>query len=191
MNIRLPSLKQLNEFSIEGLREFATEKIDAAQTADMLDNPPGIVPYKLYAYLSTTFNDGIILDLGTNKGGSALAASFNPKNHVLSYDINDFGQKGVEKDNITFKIMDWQSDDEIDYEKIKMIIIDTDHSGSQENAFMKWLTSKGWSGILLLDDIYLNHNMVGMWENISASKREVTRLGHHRPCGTGIVEFGK
>ena len=44
MNIRLPSLKQLNEFSIEGLREFATEKIDAAQTADMLDNPPGIVP---------------------------------------------------------------------------------------------------------------------------------------------------
>ena len=58
---------------------------------------PGISEYQLYAYLSTKFNDSIILDIGTRYGGSALALSFNESNHVRSYDIEEQGASYIQK----------------------------------------------------------------------------------------------
>ena len=41
--------------------------------------------YRLYAWLSTQFNNTTILDVGTRTGGSALALSYNDKNKVAFY----------------------------------------------------------------------------------------------------------
>ena len=45
--------------------------------------------YRLLAYLSTLFNDQILFDVGTLKGYSALALSYNRANKIVSYDIED------------------------------------------------------------------------------------------------------
>ena len=199
MKTQLPTLEELKEFDLESLREFAEDGGLGVQVDDMFDNPPGIVPYKLYAYLSTTFNDSIILDIGTSWGCSALALSFNPTNTVLSYDVKDYG-KEVKKENITFKIRDFQKDEDIDYKKVKMILLDTNHTGTQEVEFMQFLIEKDWDGLLLLDDIHLNEPMQNFWECFDEDiKVDVTELGHgvnnssspYGTCGTGFVEFGE
>lgn len=46
--------------------------------------------YQLLAYLSTRFDNKTLFDIGTLKGYSALALSYNPSNRVISYDIADF-----------------------------------------------------------------------------------------------------
>ena len=43
--------------------------------------------YVILAHLSTYFNDSILIDLGTNKGESAAALSYNKSNIVYTYDI--------------------------------------------------------------------------------------------------------
>ena len=43
--------------------------------------------YAILAHLSTYFNDSIIVDLGTHRGGSAAALSYNKSNKVYAFDI--------------------------------------------------------------------------------------------------------
>ena len=38
--------------------------------------------YKLLSYLSTLFNNSIIIDIGTHRGSSALALSYNSTNII-------------------------------------------------------------------------------------------------------------
>jgi tRNA1(Val) A37 N6-methylase TrmN6 len=64
----------------------------------------GISEYRLYAYLSTLFNQTTILDIGTRTGGSALALSYNPKNNVRSYDIVEQGASSIRKENVSWII---------------------------------------------------------------------------------------
>ena len=86
--------------------------------------------------------------------------------------------------------MDFRDDDTIDFDKVKMIIIDTAHTGEQETEFMKFLIEKDWSGILLLDDIHQNPAMEEFWSNFDDDiKEDVTGIGHTACCGTGLVEF--
>ena len=55
--------------------------------------------YRLYARLSTQFNNTTILDVGTRTGGSALALSYNETNNVMSYDLQEQGaSSGINKD---------------------------------------------------------------------------------------------
>lgn len=52
-------------------------------------NKQGIEHYKLLAYFSTQFNGVNIIDIGTHRGSSALALSYNINNTVHSFDILD------------------------------------------------------------------------------------------------------
>ena len=45
--------------------------------------------YKLLAYLSSFFNNETIVDIGTYRGLSALALSYNSSNKIITYDIID------------------------------------------------------------------------------------------------------
>lgn len=153
-------------------------------------HPSGISEYRLYAYLSTLFNDTLILDIGTRIGGSALALSYNPKNQVISYDLIEQGASSIQKQNITWKIKNFMEDDEIDWDKVSIVMIDVDpHDGSQERVMMDWLRDKGWKGILIHDDIGPDWpDTQKMWEEIPEEKFDVTEIGHL--SGTGIVNFG-
>lgn len=151
--------------------------------------PPGDSPFKLYAYIGTLFNGKTILDVGTQYGNSALAFSYNEKNKVVSYNIVDEGASVIERENITWKVMDFRNDDTIDYDNVEVICIDVDpHDGGQEVEMIDFLKKKKWSGILLLDDIHKNAEMDNFWNSINYgedSKFDVTHIGHS--SGTGLI----
>jgi len=203
MKTIIPELSQLEDLDMSYMLPILEESnIPEDVITDSCYSPAGNVPYRLYAYMSSTFDDGIILDIGTLFGSSAIAASFNSKNQVISYDVNDHIQRvdatTPKKENIQFKIMNFMEDDSIEWDKVKMIIIDTDHTGSQETEFMKFLIEKDWSGLLLLDDIHINEPMEQFWNCFDDDiKMDLTNIGHgvncpsspYGTCGTGFVEF--
>ena len=81
----------------------------------------GQCEYRLYAHLSTLFNGTTILDVGSRTGGSALALSYNEKNQVISYDLEEQGASSIKRDNITWKIQDFREDDTLDFDNISTI----------------------------------------------------------------------
>ena len=97
--------------------------------------------YRLYAWLSTQFNNTTILDVGTRTGGSALALSYNEKNNVISYDLVEQGaSSGISKSNVEFKIQDFRNDDTLDFDNISIIMIDVDpHDGTTEEEMFVFL----------------------------------------------------
>jgi hypothetical protein len=151
----------------------------------------GPQPYKIYAYLSTMFNNTTILDIGTEWGNSALSLAYNPNNNVISYDIEYKEADKINKDNINFKIMDFMQDETIPWDNVSIIVIDVDpHDGIQEPVMLQFLKDKGWKGLLLLDDIGdMFQDMKHWFATIEDQKWELDHhIGHY--SGTGVVNFG-
>jgi hypothetical protein len=172
---------QVKKTNVEHLKKLA---IDPAHWYGS-----GVCEYQLYAYLSTFFNNSIILDVGTRTGGSALALSYNDSNKIISYDLQEQGASNIKKDNIIWKIQDFRDDETLDYDKISIIMIDVDpHDGIQEREMFDFLREKKWKGILLLDDICDWPDIKKLWEEFEDTKLDVTEIGHF--SGTGIVSFG-
>ena len=65
----------------------------------------GVEHYRLLAHISSYYNDETILDIGSYKGGSALALSFNKNNTVISIDIENHLELSINRANIEFKIL--------------------------------------------------------------------------------------
>ena len=177
------------------LDKDAIKSLDVSHLAEQSLNKndwlsAGQSEYRLYAWLSKQFNNTTILDVGTRTGGSALALSYNEKNQVISYDLMEQGASQIQKDNITWKIQDFRSDDTLDWKNISIIMIDVDpHDGVQEVEMMEFLNEVGWKGIMLLDDIGPGWPEVqDMWDEIPEEKLDVTEVGHM--SGTGLVNFG-
>lgn len=174
----------------------AVRTLDVSALEEQSINPndwltAGQSEYRLYAWLSSQFDNTTILDVGTRTGGSALALSYNDKNQVISYDLVEQGaSSAIKKENITFKIQDFREDDTLDWDNVSIIMIDVDpHDGVQEVEMMEFLNEKGWKGIMLLDDIGPGWPEVqDMWDAIEEPKIDVTPVGHM--SGTGLVNFG-
>ena len=190
----LPSFRRVN------VRGLATKSI---RMQDNFEEGPGGSPYHLYAFLSTLFDDSIILDVGSQYGNSALAFSYNESNHVISYEIDPWysnetyhtkTRRDIERDNITWRDIDFRDDEDIDYEKVKIILIDIDPHGhkiagkEEELRMIEHLLDKGWSGVLIFDDINKGCQMQDFWNELSIpgwTKIDVSELGHS--SGTGIL----
>lgn len=161
--------------------------------------------YPLYAYLSNLVDNSTILDIGTRDGLSAISFSKNKLNKVVSYDIVDYGQFNIKKENIEFKLMDFREDKLINYDNVSIIFIDVDpHDGVQEREMYNFLKKISWEGMLVLDDISENGlsssglnpsefiwylEMFKWWQEIKDEKYNLTDVGHF--SGTGLVNFGK
>ena len=190
MNI-ITELRKLTSEELDKFDLSHLEKLGFRMQNNLL-YPPGDSPFKLYAYLSKLFDGGIILDVGTEYGNSALALSHNENNTVISYNIVEEGASGIDKKNIVWKIMDFRDDESIDYDAVRMICIDVDpHDGSQEIEMFKFLQEKEWEGILIFDDIHVNGKMDDFWNSIEPIdltedvKYDITHIGHS--SGTGII----
>ena len=177
--LKKSEIRNLDVFELESVSLNANDWLSAGQSE-----------YRLYAYLSTCFNDSVILDVGTRVGGSALALSYNENNRFISYDLTEQGASKIVKDNIEFKIQDFREDDSLNYDEISIIMIDVDpHDGVQEVEMMEFLKDRGWQGIILLDDIGPAWPEVqDMWDAIEEPTIDVTEVGHM--SGTGLVNFG-
>lgn len=151
----------------------------------------GTEHYRLLKYLSYSFSDELILDIGTLYGCSALALSSNPRNEVYSFNIvdNDIKISSIPK-NITFRRGNVLSDEyKSEISRSALILLDTMHTGVFERQIYRHLLKTDYHGVLLLDDIYLNKEMVSFWNDIKEDKQDITNLGHS--TGTGIVYFDK
>lgn len=150
----------------------------------------GPQPYKLYAYLSTLFKGSVILDVGTEWGNSALAFSYSPNNHVMSYDVAYMNADIIRNRNIEFKIMNFMEDDTIPWDNVSIIMIDVNpHDAVQEPVMIDFLYSIGWSGLLILDDIGSMFPPMKNWfQSLNEEKWELDQsIGHY--SGTGLVNF--
>lgn len=177
------------------LDDFVLTNHEYLVTRRYYDLPAGTNEYRLYSYLSTLFNNTTILDIGTLYGRSAVALSYNDKNQVISYNIEDqirnAQHKIYTKKNIEFRIGNILDDLTTDLiSKCKIVMIDIDHFEIIETKLIKKLEELGFSGIILLDDIHhpqenLNIAMQRLWNSIEHKKYDITRYGH--VSGTGLI----
>jgi hypothetical protein len=149
---------------------------------------PGLEHYKLLSHISLLYNNVNLLDIGTYKGCSALALSYNTTNKIYSFDINAglVNLKSPVPDNIHFIVDDILNEQYVELiMSSPMIFLDTYHDGPFEHAFLNHLIQNKWTGYLLLDDIYLNDAMKSFWDSIQYEKFDISYIGHH--SGTGLV----
>ena len=151
--------------------------------------------YKLLAYLSTLWDGVEIFDIGTHRGASSLALSYNSKNKVLSFDI-EHKYRLAQVENIQYFLEDLfdesvRSGWEARLLASPFIFLDIDpHEGTRELKFYKWLEEKQYKGIVILDDIWYFKDMRDkFWYEIPTEhKIDITHLGHW--SGTGLLQFG-
>ncbi len=174
----------INSFDMSELSQTIIEK----QFADYFTAAAGVEHYRLLAYLSTCYTNVSILDVGTYKGCSALALSYNDVNTITSFDVYDYRKLRSTPENVSFVIGDVVSGN---YDELiltsPLIMLDTDHDGSFEIVFYDHLCNLNYKGLLLLDDIHLNEPMKKFWNLIKQPKQDITSVGHW--SGTGVVVF--
>ena len=153
--------------------------------------------YKLLSYLSTFYNGETIIDIGTHRGSSALALSYNPSNTIYTFDIhNKVENAGIKsRDNIVFSFDNLfepaaQATWKARILSAPFIFLDVDpHNGSMEIEFYTWLKKIDYKGFVICDDIwYFKEMRDNFWYRVPAGERhDLTHLGHW--SGTGIINF--
>lgn len=144
--------------------------------------------YRLLSYISLENKNIKMMDIGTLKGCSSLAMSINNTNEIYSFDISDSFDLHMIPKNVNYFIDNvLKAEYKLHILDSKFILLDTFHDGTFENTFYNYLNEIGYKGVLILDDIYLNNEMVSFWNSISVKKKDLTNLGHI--TGTGIVYF--
>jgi hypothetical protein len=136
--------------------------------------------------------DGItILDVGTNWGDSAISLSQNPKNKVITYDIEHIWNYpfSVNYPNLEFKLMDIIKESEDIIMSSKIIFLDIAHDGIQEKSFTDLLSKIGYKGYVFCDDIHLPWEplMETWWNSLNIEKYDLTDIGHS--WGTGFINY--
>tara|TARA_B110000971_G_scaffold4082_1_gene4145 strand:- start:11918 stop:12511 length:594 start_codon:yes stop_codon:yes gene_type:complete len=177
------------------LDDFLLKNHDYLVDTTYYDLPSGQQEYRLYSYLSTLFNNIIILDIGTLSGRSAISFSHNNTNKVISYnivdDIKDPSHKIYTKNNIDFRIKNVLDDLTPELvSKTKIVMIDIDHFEVIEREIIKRLYKLGFSGIIILDDIHHpgqkeRDAMQRLWNSLKYEKYDITKYGHS--SGTGLI----
>lgn len=182
--IKKPTRKQLNKIDLGIFYDLVK---DSTHKDYFLDEV-GKEHYKLLAYIAIQLpKDSIYIDLGTFKGLSALAASFNEKINIYTYDIadGDIEPQMIDRPNITFKHMSCFDDIEFIVES-DFIFLDIDpHDGNQERRFIDTISEAGYKGQILCDDIHFQSQMKNFWNNLNFKKEDWTSIGHY--SGSGMI----
>ena len=160
---------------------------------------PGKQHYKLLSYFSTLFNNSNIIDIGTHRGHSALALSYNDTNMIYTFDIvNNVCNPEIRyKKNISFHLEDlFSTEVQNRWEHIIMscpfIFLDVDpHNGDMEIEFYNYLKRINYPGFVICDDIWFFKEMRdNFWYKIPEEFRyDLSEHGHW--SGTGVFTFNK
>jgi predicted O-methyltransferase YrrM len=191
-----PSLNDINKIDLNVCFHDILNEMNTNENEEM-NGICGNEHYRLLAYYSTLFDNSILLDIGTHKGKSALALSYNKSNTVISFDIVDNvdNRRIKTKENIEYNLENlW--DIEIQNKWMETILnapfifLDVDpHNGTMEYYFYSFLKKINYKGILLCDDIwYFKEMRDNFWYKIPDKYRyDLTEYGHW--SGTGIINF--
>jgi predicted O-methyltransferase YrrM len=146
-----------------------------------MQKPSGVEHYRLLRFLAE--QSGLVFDVGTYRGYSALALALGGAN-VVSYDIADHRDKSAARSAIEFRTGNALDDSRL--LDADLIVLDTFHDGRYENEFYEFIR-RDYKGALILDDIHLNDEMRHFWLSIEEEKHDISAVGHH--SGTGLVLF--
>ncbi len=174
-------------------------KQDEFDTINEFFNTPGKQHYRLLSYLSTLYNNSIIIDIGTHRGSSATALSYNKTNKIYTFDILD----KINNDNIKNISNIYFCYDKLFEEtgqekwketilKAPFIFLDVDpHNGKMEWDFYQFLKKINYRGFIVCDDIWYFKEMRNeFWYKIPYEERyDLTEFGHF--SGTGIFTFNE
>lgn len=178
---------ELNNTELDQISlQYLIDKYPTGEYRHHLNGVSGQEPYKLYAYISTLFDNVKLADIGTRTGNSALAFSHNESNQVDSYDIKRC-KHNIKRNNISFYLENILIHPKIlNYD---IICLDIDpHDGTKEQECLAFLMGNNWRGLLVLDDIGTDWPLMHQWwHKIGLRKWDVTKYGH--ASGTGIVDF--
>ena len=175
--------------------------------------------YKLLCVISSQIDNGIIIDIGTHHGNSAIALGYNLYKNInnicnrpllYTFDIKDFRANSCKKfmnnysvhyslENVfNCNIRDKYKNALLES---KLIIIDIDpHNGVLEYELYNWLFENNYKGLILFDDIYLTQGHVANGYEPSTQSMEIfwnkipnkykLDLTHiGHWSGTGLVSF--
>ena len=175
--------------------------------------------YKLLCAISCQINNGIIIDIGTHNGNSAVALGYNlykNKNNILdrsilyTFDITDLKSEPCKKfmnnycihsslENIFEHTIKDKYKNALLESKLIMIDIDP-HNGVLEYELYSWLFENNYKGIILFDDIFLEKGHTA--NNYQATYQSMKIFWNKIPdkykldithighwSGTGLVSF--
>jgi len=199
VNKQIP-LQFLNYFSKQGLVDY--------------NMGIGVEHYKLFCCISHQIKNGIIIDIGTHHGNSAISLGYsltNKNNNLLySFDIKELIQYSCknyfEKYKLNYRLENiFDENIKNKYKQLllssTMIFIDIDpHNGLLEYEMYLWLKNNNYKGFILYDDIFIEKghvannfdktfaNMTDFWNKIPENEKiNLTSIGHW--SGTGLVCF--
>lgn len=159
-----------------------------------LNAPAGVEQHKLLAYASTFCSGSVIYDIGTFRGASSLALSYNPDVRVISYNVEDQRCVPNPPPNIEYKIGDFRKDPELLTSPFILIDI-APHDGILEQEFHEFFVENNYEGIVLWDDIWQHGppTIKHWWQQLShpniVTKLDLTEVGHMFDMGTGLTVY--
>ncbi len=152
--------------------------------------------YRLLSYLSTLYNNANILDIGSHRGNSALALSYNETNTIYSFDIVDkIRPHNKNISNVKYVLEDlFNKEVQEKWNNVVLscpfIFLDVDpHNGFMEIDFYNYLKDIGYKGFVVCDDVfYFKEMRDNFWYKINYDERyDLTEYGHW--SGTGVISF--
>jgi len=187
-----------------GQLKAEVDQIDLSQISLLMENdehrhylnqPAGVNHHKLLAYISTFCSGSTIYDIGTFRGASSLALSYNPNVNVISYNVVE-GQLCVPNppSNIKYKIGDFLKDPGLLTSPFILIDI-APHDGILEQEFHEFFVDNRYEGIILWDDIWQHGppTIKHWWQGLShpniVTKLDLTEVGHMFDMGTGLTVY--
>lgn len=174
---------------LDSIDMYQFKYIQNKEYQDYFKSLSSIEHYRLLSYISSNLSNSILIDIGTLKGSSALALSINQTNTVYSFNLSNELELNYLPPNINFLIDDILNEKfKTIIQKSKVILLDTFHDGCFEKIFYNYLKEIKYEGILILDDIKLNNEMIEFWNSIEKDKSDISHIGHI--TGTGVVYFG-
>ncbi len=184
-----PTLEEVKAIDLSPLYPLTKDNDDNRR---LFKGEAGVEHYKLLAWISEQFVGATIIEIGTLGGLGTIALSFNPKNHVISFDIRNYKWGNTTPENAEKKIVYDGYMDEV--MKSPVIFYDAAHEGMEEMEFLGELRERGWKGIIVWDDIHLNKEMETFWKHCVALSQvtesnmvceDWSSLGHQ--TGSGVL----
>jgi predicted O-methyltransferase YrrM len=191
--------KLIESIPFNNAYESIIQNDDQYETKKEFFDVPGKQHYRLLSYLSTLYNHSIIIDIGTHRGSSATALSYNKTNKIYSFDIvNKIENQNIRNiQNIEFCYDNlFEHDGQQKWKdtilQAPFIFLDVDpHNGTMEWDFYNFLKSINYQGFVICDDIWYFKEMRNeFWYKIPYEERyDVSEFGHF--SGTGIFTFNR
>lgn len=148
--------------------------------------------YTFLTLLTRLTTPRLVVELGTDRGYSALAFALGGAVRVVSLDIDPTPRDPrIDHPSLEFRLMNSLPPPN-DLHNIELLFIDTDgldktHIGSRAAAeYHAYLPQMAPHALILFDDIYINDTMRMMWESLPA-RHKFSLHELHAPFGMGCV----